>query len=84
MIFYFEETIIGNEYKIYYINGKIFSKNQIKINESVSIIFDKISKILGLEMFFLLILYKITKKKIFIIDVNPAPGFIYQMILENV
>ena len=42
---------------------KYLSKNQIKINESVSIIFDKISKILGLEMFFLLILYKITKKK---------------------
>ena len=71
--FYFESSIIGVEYKIYYINGQIFSKTNINIDDKIKTICLKISEILNLIAFSADFIENLGQ--IFVIDVNPAPGF---------
>lgn len=73
--FYAEEFIEKDaEYKIYYVNGKMFFYENIEpiydklLNKS----FEKIGKILKLDIFSADVLFK--DGKFFVIDINPATG----------
>lgn len=74
---YFEEAIDdrnGYEYKIYYVNNKIFYSGLIekKVHVAISKICNRISNALKLEVFSTDIIF--SNKKYYVIDVNPAPG----------
>lgn len=78
--FYFEESVNANgikskEFKLYYINGKVFDKNnENNITEEIVKICKVIQTCLNnIEVFSVDIIK--TEKQIFIIDVNPASGF---------
>lgn len=73
--YYVEEFIDSNiEYKIYFVNGKMFFYDNIKpiLQESLNQSTNQISKILKLDIFSADVLFK--DGKFFIIDINPAAG----------
>ena len=73
--FYLEEKLDNTyEYKIYYVNKKVFFKDKIKIYDpEINKMCEKISKILKLEVFSV-DLIKI-QDEYYVIDVNPSSAF---------
>ena len=73
--FYLEEKLDNTyEYKIYYVNKKVFFKDKIKIyDQEIDEMCEKISKILKLEVFSV-DLIKI-QDEYYVIDVNPSSAF---------
>lgn len=72
--FYLEESIESiEEIKFYYVNGNIYSKNNIEIKQDIKNICLKISLALNLEVFSVDMMQKNTNYYVF--DVNPAAGF---------
>lgn len=73
--FYLEEMLDNTyEYKVYYVNKKVFFKDKIKMYDlKINNICEKISKILNLEIFSI-DLIKI-QDKYYVIDVNPSSAF---------
>ncbi len=72
--FYLEEPIEGeSETKYYYVRDSIYSKNNIKVTDSVKEYCIKISKILKLEVFSIDIIKR--NNEHIVIDVNPSAGF---------
>lgn len=72
--FYIEETINGQaEDKYYWIRGKLYSKENSKINNKVKNDCAKIAKILNLEIFSIDVIKN--DKQYVVIDVNPSAGF---------
>lgn len=73
--FYAEEFIEKDaEYKIYYVNGKIFFYDGTEpvCNKKLNKSFEKISRLLKLNIFSVDVLFKCDK--FFFIDINPATG----------
>lgn len=73
--YYAEEFIDSDtEYKIYYVNGKMFFYDNTKpiCDKQLNNSFNQISKMLKLDIFSADILFK--DNKFFIIDINPAAG----------
>ncbi len=73
--FYLEESMenIGKEDKLYYIYQDCFSKTNVKIDLGIQEILNRISNLLGLDVFSVDIIYN--ESKVFVIDVNYSPGF---------
>ena len=72
--FYIEEKINGGqEIKYYYIKGNIYTNNNSIIYDVVKLYCNKISNILGLEIFSVDIIKK--DNKYIVIDINPSAGF---------
>lgn len=72
--FYCEEVIKnGNEMKLYCIKNEIYDSNKSKQNKELKQLFNKISKILNLEVYSVDIINKDTKN--IIVDINPNSGY---------
>lgn len=72
--FYIEEKINGGyEVKYYYVKNNIYTKKDSIIENTVKIYCEKISHVLGLEVFSVDIIKK--NKQYIVIDINPSAGF---------
>ena len=75
--FYLEEEIksvdIIKEHKIYYSNNAIFENDKDEISTKIKRICNKVARITGLDVYSADLIE--TKKKIYVVDVNSAPGF---------
>jgi len=72
--FYIEEKINGgHEIKYYYIKSNIYTNNDCIIEKSVKSYCEKISNLLGLEIFSVDMIKK--NNQYIVIDINPSAGF---------
>lgn len=75
--FYLEKEIksidIIKEHKIYYCNNAIFENDKDPISLKIKRICNKVAKVTGLDVYSADLIE--TKDKIYIVDVNSAPGF---------
>lgn len=72
--FYVEEKINdGYEVKYYYVKGNIYAKGDSIIEKTVKLYCEKISNVLGLEVFSVDMIKK--DRQYIVIDINPSAGF---------